>query len=232
MITPLTITPNILPKESKAKDVSDLLQKHFGQDWKNLPELKFTSSHNVDLPLQSNIDVDVNQPSTSSSSVKDLVLPSSQKSVATVASTSSDIVIDSKKTAQPNVDDFINNIKSITTKDGAKSKKITEAITNFIIMDNKPFSTVEGKGFRQLMKEALPPNKAVMADRGFKDLSCLLEAKRCSLIRPPSVSKSTPSTKNEVKLSKRIAALRIHAEWVIKRLREFHMLLPHASMLV
>lgn len=115
-----------------------------------------TSSHNVDLPLQSNIDVDVNQPSTSSSSVKDLVLPSSQKSVATVASTSSDIVIDSKKTAQPNVDDFINNIKSITTKDGAKSKKITEAITNFIIMDNKPFSTVEGKGFRQLMKEVCP----------------------------------------------------------------------------
>lgn len=123
-----------------------------------------TSSHNVDLSLQSNIDFDVNQPSTSSSTVKDLVLPSSQKSVATVARTSSltmsddssDIVIVSKKTAQPNVDDFINNIKSITTKDGAKSKKITEAITNFIIMDNKPFSTVEGKGFRQLMKEVCP----------------------------------------------------------------------------
>ncbi|KAH9635598.1 hypothetical protein HF086_012267 [Spodoptera exigua] len=78
--------------------------------------------------------------------------------------------------------------------------------------------------------QALPPNKAVMADRGFKDLSCLLEAKRCTLIRPPSVSKSTPSTKNEVKLSKRIAALRIHVERVINRLREFHMLLPHACV--
>lgn len=76
----------------------------------------------------------------------------------------------------------------------------------------------------------LPPNKAVMADRGFKDLSCLLEAKRCTLIRPPSVSKSTPSTKDEVKLSKCIAALRIHVERVINRLREFHMLLPHACV--
>ncbi|KAF9407357.1 hypothetical protein HW555_012598 [Spodoptera exigua] len=66
--------------------------------------------------------------------------------------------------------------------------------------------------YRSKGVNALPPNKAVMADRGFKDLSCLLEAKRCTLIRPPSVSKSTPSTKNEVKLSKRIAALRIHVE--------------------
>ncbi|CAG4906830.1 unnamed protein product [Colias eurytheme] len=74
------------------------------------------------------------------------------------------------------------------------------------------------------LQQALPPNKAVMAERGFKDLSCLPEAKRCTLIRPPSVSKSTPSTKNEVELSKRIAALRIHVERVIYRLREFHML--------
>lgn len=78
--------------------------------------------------------------------------------------------------------------------------------------------------------QCLPPNKAVMADRGFKDLSRLLEVKKCTLIRPPSVSKSTPSTKDEVKLSKQIAALRIHVERVINRLREFHMLLPHACV--
>ncbi|KAL0811979.1 hypothetical protein ABMA28_009377 [Loxostege sticticalis] len=79
--------------------------------------------------------------------------------------------------------------------------------------------------------ECLPPNQAVMADRGFKDLSCSLEAKRCTLIRPPSVSKSSPSTRDgQVKLSKQIAALRIHIERVISRLREFHMLLPHACL--
>ncbi|KAF9407236.1 hypothetical protein HW555_012670 [Spodoptera exigua] len=75
--------------------------------------------------------------------------------------------------------------------------------------------------YRSKGVNALPPNKAVMADRGFKDLSCLLEAKRCTLIRPPSVSKSTPSTKNEVKLSKRIAALRIHVERILEDLSKF-----------
>lgn len=78
--------------------------------------------------------------------------------------------------------------------------------------------------------QCLPTNKAVMADRGFKDLTSLLHSKKCTLIRPPSVSKSTPSTKDEVKLSKQIAALRIHVERVINRLREFHMLLPHACV--
>ncbi|XP_035443602.2 uncharacterized protein LOC126912321 [Spodoptera frugiperda] len=78
--------------------------------------------------------------------------------------------------------------------------------------------------------DCLPPKKAVMADRGFKDLSHLLGARDCTLVRPPSVSQSNPSTKDEVKQSKRIAALRIHVERVINRLREFHMLLPHACV--
>ncbi|KAF2895663.1 hypothetical protein ILUMI_10522 [Ignelater luminosus] len=99
------------------------------------------NDHNVDLQSTSNSDVNVN-PLTSSSSVKDKVSP--QNSVASNASTLSSIVVHgSENNTQPNVDDFINNIKSITTQDGAKSKKITEAIVNFIIMDNKPFSTVE-----------------------------------------------------------------------------------------
>lgn len=76
----------------------------------------------------------------------------------------------------------------------------------------------------------LQPNTAVMADRGFKDISHLLGKKDCTLIRPPSVFKSTPCSKEEVKQSKRIAALRIHVERVINRLREFHMLLPHACV--
>lgn len=111
-----------------------------------------TNQDNIELSTTSNSDVNVNA-STSSSAVKDVSSLSSQNSVA---STSSNVVIHPQKTAQPHVDDFINNIKSISTQDGAKSKKITEAITNFIIMDNRPFSTVEGKGFIQLMKEVCP----------------------------------------------------------------------------
>ncbi|XP_072943802.1 uncharacterized protein [Epargyreus clarus] len=78
--------------------------------------------------------------------------------------------------------------------------------------------------------DCLPPNKAVMADRGFKNISHLLEAKKCTLVRPPTVSKFSASSKEEVRVSKQIAALRIHVERVINRLREYHMLLPHASI--
>ncbi|CAB3259036.1 unnamed protein product [Arctia plantaginis] len=85
---------------------------------------------------------------------------------------------------------------------------------------------VENCGFL----DHLPPQKAVMADRGFKDLTRLLAIKNCSLVRPPSVSQSTPSTKEDVKKSKQIAALRINVERVIGRLREFNMLLPHACI--
>ncbi|XP_054091792.1 zinc finger BED domain-containing protein 4-like [Zeugodacus cucurbitae] len=57
---------------------------------------------------------------------------------------------------QPNVKDFFEQVKSISYQDGSKSKKITEAIVKYIIMDNKPFCTVEGKGFLQMMKELVP----------------------------------------------------------------------------
>lgn len=78
--------------------------------------------------------------------------------------------------------------------------------------------------------DKLAPNTAVMADRGFKNIAHILHAKRCVLIRPPSVSKTQSSSKDEVKESKRIAALRIHVERVISRLREYKMLLPHARI--
>lgn len=51
--------------------------------------------------------------------------------------------------------------------------------------------------------------EAAMADRGFKELSCILKDKKCNLIRPLSVSKSISSTKDAEKQSKQIATLRI-----------------------
>lgn len=62
-----------------------------------------------------------------------------------------------KKSAQtPNVKELFHNIKSITNVEGNKHKKITESIVNFIIMDHKPFSVVEGKGFVKLLKDVVP----------------------------------------------------------------------------
>lgn len=78
--------------------------------------------------------------------------------------------------------------------------------------------------------DKLEPGTAVMADRGFKNLSELLQKKNCHLIRPPSVSANQASSAQEVKETKRIAALRVHVERVIGRLREFNMLRPHACI--
>lgn len=69
-----------------------------------------------------------------------------------------------------------------------------------------------------------------MADRGFKHIDSLLATKNCKLIRPPSIASGSKSTKEDVKLSKRIVSLRIHIERVIRRLREFEMLKPHACI--
>lgn len=138
-------------KKKKPNSITDFMSVN---DATPAPASASTNQDNIELPTTSNNDVNVNA-STSCSVVKDVSSLSSQNSVA---STSSNVTtfIHPQKTAQPHVDDFINNIKSISTQDGAKSKKITEAITNFIIMDNRPFSTVEGKGFIQLMKEVCP----------------------------------------------------------------------------
>ncbi|CAL1267712.1 unnamed protein product [Larinioides sclopetarius] len=76
----------------------------------------------------------------------------------------------------------------------------------------------------------LVPGTAVMADRGFKNISHLLQQKNCNLIRPPSVSAATKSSKHEVKETKRIAAVRIHVERLIRRVREFKMLAPHVCV--
>lgn len=71
-----------------------------------------------------------------------------------------------------------------------------------------------------------------MADRGFKQIQSILNPKECILIRPPTVSASVKPSKSEsLRLeSKSIASLRIHIEHVIKRLREYKMLKPHACI--
>ncbi|GBN71852.1 hypothetical protein AVEN_224915-1 [Araneus ventricosus] len=78
--------------------------------------------------------------------------------------------------------------------------------------------------------EKLVSGTSVMADRGFKHISSLLMQKGSELVRPPSVSSASISSKADVKLSKRIASLRIHVERVIGRLREFRMLAPHSCL--
>jgi len=78
--------------------------------------------------------------------------------------------------------------------------------------------------------DVLPDGCSVMADRGFKGIAAMLEKKKCTLVRPPSVSANEKCTKQEVKLSKRIASLRIHIERTIRRIREYSFLKPHACI--
>lgn len=69
-----------------------------------------------------------------------------------------------------------------------------------------------------------------MADRGFKNIAAGVEMYGCHLVKPPSISSSKPSTKEEVIETKRIAALRIHIERSIGRFREFKLTSPHACV--
>lgn len=85
---------------------------------------------------------------------------------------------------------------------------------------------VQHSGFLDI----LPLHVAIMADRGFKHIDHLLTTRGCTLIRPPSVSSNVKPTKLEVHETKRIASLRIHVERVIRRLREFSCLAPHACI--
>ncbi len=76
----------------------------------------------------------------------------------------------------------------------------------------------------------LPPNKSVMADRGFKNLARVFADHKCKLVRPPSVETGKALPKSEVKQAKRIASLRIHVERAISRIREFQFLAPHSRV--
>lgn len=73
------------------------------------------------------------------------------------------------------------------------------------------------------------PNGAyILADRGFKHVHNMLLQKNCILIRPASVGVNDQSTAKDVKESRQIASIRIHIERIIRRVREFHILHPHA----
>lgn len=76
----------------------------------------------------------------------------------------------------------------------------------------------------------LPSGAYVLADRGFKNIENMLLEKNCTLIRPASVGQNQQSSSKEARESKQIAAIRIHIERVIRRIREFQMLRPHACV--
>ncbi|KAL0829615.1 hypothetical protein ABMA28_003121 [Loxostege sticticalis] len=78
--------------------------------------------------------------------------------------------------------------------------------------------------------KCLQPNMCVMVDRGFKHVEVYLRKMGVLLVRPPSVVSGAKLTKAEAKETKQIASLRIHIERVIRRLREFNMLKPHACL--
>lgn len=76
--------------------------------------------------------------------------------------------------------------------------------------------------------EVIPAYSTILADRGFKHLESHLLTKSVKVLRPPSVLKDTKMTKTEVLDTKILASLRIHIERVIRRVRLFKMLKPHA----
>ncbi|CAH0721279.1 unnamed protein product, partial [Brenthis ino] len=101
-----------------------------------------------------------------------------------------------------------------------------DGLVNFVSVGYSGEATdimlIEESGFL----ERLPPNTAVLVDRGFNGISHLLQKKDCTVKRLPSKS---IGVKN-VNLLKRIASLRLHIERILERLRQFHMLLPHACI--
>lgn len=76
--------------------------------------------------------------------------------------------------------------------------------------------------------DTLQPNAVVLADRGFKEIESLLNARGMKLLRPPSVFCGVKQTVAEAMKSKVIASLRIHVERAIRRVREFSILKPHS----
>lgn len=78
--------------------------------------------------------------------------------------------------------------------------------------------------------KTLKPGMCVLADRGFKHIEQHLCKAGVTLVRPPSVESGVKLSKREARLTKQIASLRIHVERVIRRLREFCMLKPHACI--
>lgn len=81
-------------------------------------------------------------------------------------------------------------------------------------------------GYLECLKEGI----TVLADRGFKELETELVARGCKLVRPVSVRKNEQLAAGEVLDMKTVAALRIHIERVIRRVRLFKFLGMHACI--
>ncbi|XP_074096072.1 LOW QUALITY PROTEIN: uncharacterized protein LOC141525457 [Cotesia typhae] len=78
--------------------------------------------------------------------------------------------------------------------------------------------------------DCLKPGAAILADRGFKHIENFVVEKKCTLIRPPTVSSEKQPSHDEVLATKRIASLRIHIERLIRRIREFEICEPHSCV--
>jgi DDE superfamily endonuclease len=74
------------------------------------------------------------------------------------------------------------------------------------------------------------PDSAVLADRGFKALESSLNLMGVTLQRPPSVFAGKALSKGECKKRRQVAAVRIHVERYIGRLRNFAFIAPHATV--
>lgn len=78
--------------------------------------------------------------------------------------------------------------------------------------------------------DKLPAGAAVMVVRGFKHVEHLILSKGCFFIRPPSVFSIVKPTKKEVVECKKNAALKLHAEQVVKRFREYLFLSTYSTI--
>ncbi|KAJ8665812.1 hypothetical protein QAD02_007474 [Eretmocerus hayati] len=70
----------------------------------------------------------------------------------------------------------------------------------------------------------LPPGCEILADRGFKNASKLIEMHHCKIVVPCTVKAGEKCLEEDVRRSKEIASCRIHVERVIERIREFKFL--------
>lgn len=92
------------------------------------------------------------------------------------------------------------------------------------ISDNE---IVKRSGFLEFIKQ----NTEVLADRGFKDIAADIMSKGGILIKPPSTQAGMVFTAEEAAHCKTVAAIRIHIERVIGKLRNFVFLKPQNSLL-
>ncbi len=89
--------------------------------------------------------------------------------------------------------------------------------------------TIAG-GFLEELSQRAPVT--VLADRGFKRIEEQLLKIGCKLVRPPSVSTDVQPKVEEVYFSRRVSGIRIHVERVIRRVREFRYVAPHACVAI